>query len=370
MIKKRIAYLVLIIAIISGLQSCKKIDETENEPKDNDSPAIEKLLISEDFNWESSHEIPVKVRAKDNAGNPMQNIKFSIYTDDPEEGGKFVFSGATGNNGLFERTYEFPAYFDSLTITTTYIGLPNMVRVPITQSGVDFTFGDFRKAISTKSISSPANINSDFVYLGGYDGFGVPDYLEEEDEVITQDLLDDINNTLPENVRLDESHPQYFENQLTHNLVLLETADVYVTYVHEGAGYKNVLGFYTFNKNNPPQSPNDIEEVTIIFPNVSHQYSGGGLVSGNTVHIGQFPADTEIGWVLISNGWNGSEVTSGYNTFYSNKSFNPEGDPDLRQHSVFLNDIGRELILLGFEDLHRQGWCDHDFNDAVFYIGV
>ncbi len=41
----------------------------------------------------------------------------------------------------------------------------------------------------------------------------------------------------------------------------------------------------------------------------------------------------------------------------------------MRQHTVLLNDNGRDLLLLGIEDIRRdQSNCDNDFNDAVFYI--
>ncbi|MEL6916660.1 MAG: LruC domain-containing protein, partial [Bacteroidota bacterium] len=38
-----------------------------------------------------------------------------------------------------------------------------------------------------------------------------------------------------------------------------------------------------------------------------------------------------------------------------------------RNHMVLLYDEGRELTLLGFEDLFRDGPTDDDFNDAIFY---
>jgi len=72
---------------------------------------------------------------------------------------------------------------------------------------------------------------------------------------------------------------------------------------------------------------------------------------------------------LLANGWYNGQVNDPYYKFFSDPNFNPESTATLRQHTVLLNDLGRNLILLGIEDLKREGGnCDHDFNDAIFYI--
>jgi len=41
----------------------------------------------------------------------------------------------------------------------------------------------------------------------------------------------------------------------------------------------------------------------------------------------------------------------------------------LRHHNVLIKDDVNELVVLGFEDIRRDhSWCDHDFNDALFYV--
>ena len=150
---------------------------------------------------------------------------------------------------------------------------------------------------------------------------------------------------------------------------MIEFADVWVTFVHEGAGYRNVLGFYSYPTDNPTTSPNDIDSITIVFPNASFHGSGGGLYAGDKVKLGTFPPNTTIGFALMANGWKNGEVTDGKWIVYSNKDLNPESDPDLRQHTVLLSDNARDLLLLGIEDILRdKSYCDHDFNDAVFYV--
>ena len=55
---------------------------------------------------------------------------------------------------------------------------------------------------------------------------------------------------------------------------------------------------------------------------------------------------------------------------FSDPEYNPEADPELRDHAVLLRDDARELVLLGMEDLRRDHGSDDDFNDAVFYVTV
>jgi len=208
-------------------------------------------------------------------------------------------------------------------------------------------------------------------YLGSYTSNGTPNYLVQPGDVVTQATMDMVSNSLPESYPVPDYNPHYISSGYDTDVILNEDADVWVTFVKEGAGYKNVLGFYTYDVNNPPSSAPQPEDITIIFPNASAAGSGGGLNAGDKVHLGQFPANTGIGWVLLANAWNGSSQSVGYGQWqlYSNPDYNPESDPNLRYHNVLLNDPTNERVILGFEDIRRDyGSCDNDFNDAIFYV--
>lgn len=208
-----------------------------------------------------------------------------------------------------------------------------------------------------------------YQFLGDYTSNGTPLYLEPVDDVVSVETLEMISNAIPENYPVPDFNPQYISSGYDTDVILEDQADVYVTFVAEGAGYRNVLGFYTYDVNNPPAETPSPEDITIIFPNVSALGSGGGLLTGNKVHIGNFPADTGIGWVLLANAWYNQTVTSGLWQLYSNPDYNPESDAALRNHNVLLEDEENERVILGFEDIRRDySSCDNDFNDAVFYI--
>lgn len=209
-----------------------------------------------------------------------------------------------------------------------------------------------------------------YQFLGPYTSDGTPLYFVTSD-VVTPQTMTLISNSLPENYPVPTYNPQYISSGYQTDIIIDSLADVWVTFVSEGAGYKNVLGFYTYDLNNPPTTAPSASQITIVFPNVSAQGSGGSLVAGNKVKIGTFPAGTGIGWVLLANAWNGSSVTNGLWRLFSNPNFNPESNPSLRQHNVLLNDPDNQRVILGFEDIRRDNaGCDNDFNDAVFYVSA
>ncbi|HEY1055935.1 MAG TPA: LruC domain-containing protein, partial [Emticicia sp.] len=155
-------------------------------------------------------------------------------------------------------------------------------------------------------------------------------------------------------------------------LVIKELSDVWVTFVHEGAGWLNTLGYYTFDPAAPPTKPSDISKINIIFPNVSYKGDGGGLVTGDKVKLGRFNANTAIGFVLLANAYNSNNATigKGYYANYSQDVLNVETVKDLQRHLIVLNDPETNRMVLAFEDVSRQNTpinCDNDFNDAIFF---
>lgn len=208
----------------------------------------------------------------------------------------------------------------------------------------------------------------DFLTLGSWDSLGLPYYLEIEKDSFDDSLLNDIHTALPWTQSAPDNNPEYFDSTET-NIILIENAGLYVTYIYESAGFKNSLGFYTFDPENPPMSSDDIDDMTIVFPNTSMLNSGGSLEAGHTVYLGDFPAGTGVGFFLVSNGWKNGEVTKGLYSHYTNYDINSEIDPAIRQHTVLLKDMDRDLLVMGFEDVSRKyASCDQDFDDTVFLV--
>lgn len=318
-------------------------------------------------------------------GEAASGVLLKLWTASPSQDGEVVFKGITDRNGSLHSPYTLSQAKSSYVLEINYIGLPNYLVITrdqlidgVTIDGFDHTYeildpsqidhvSDPEDGFYVDGYSNGRIEEAVYEALGTYNANGTPDYLLEPD-VITSQMLEFINTSLPEGKPVPTYHPEYLADDAQTNLNILETADVWMTFVHEGAGYKNVLGFYTYPTDNPPQSVEDIDLIHIAFPNASLSGLGGELLPGDKVLLGRYDAGTSIGFALLANGWNGSDITGGVRQVYSHNEFNPESDPTLKQHSVLLYDDVNELFLIGLEDLNRMEGSDDDFNDAVFYI--
>ncbi|MCF2856559.1 LruC domain-containing protein [Pseudoalteromonas sp. SMS1] len=189
---------------------------------------------------------------------------------------------------------------------------------------------------------------------------GKPDDLIYTRDQYSSDFFQRISNALPE-ARVNEA---FITGDAGSTIHLNEEAEVFITFIHEGAGYKNSFGYFTFDPENPPTSPEEVQE-TIVFPNLSYPH----LTNGHRASIGTFPAGTSIGFFVAANGfWYYTGVKNWQIPYYySLSSLNPEPTEDLRQHCVLLYDEQEQEVVIGFEDLPRT-WGDNDFNDAVFSV--
>ncbi len=210
---------------------------------------------------------------------------------------------------------------------------------------------------------------TNYLTLGTWNSSGVPDYLLQND-VVSQDFLNWIRASIRDRQSVPLTHPEWLADSVVTNLYVIQSCDVFVTFINEGAGYRNTLGYYTYNVNNPPQTVADIQNtMTIIFPNASKTNSGGGMATGMKVKIGTFSPGTVIGWFLLSDGFRGGNVTDGNWRLFSNPNLNPQTNQSIKQQSLQLKDPNSGKVLLSFEDIRRDyGGCDNDFEDVVFYV--
>ena len=140
------------------------------------------------------------------------------------------------------------------------------------------------------------------------------------------------------------------------NLRLFQEAEIYVTFIHERAGYKNQFGYFTFDDTDGDGliAPEEILDQQLIFENVSED--DGTLTEGDTVKIGPFPAGTQVGFYIVANGY-----VHPKGTFYTLNELNPDNSPHMAM--VATRDGGN--VAIGIED---KPWnsSDLDFNDVIF----
>ncbi|MEY4980513.1 MAG: hypothetical protein RLZZ352_2783 [Pseudomonadota bacterium] len=196
--------------------------------------------------------------------------------------------------------------------------------------------------------------------------------------------------------------------------------DVWVTFMTEGATYRNSVGFFTWSGNalNKPNALKPVRDVDglpkladgsvlnserIVFPDASSNpvTIPNSDKSGTTVYLGKFNGGQHglgIGFMVAANAWsstgrgtspnrNGTSPNHNKdNIFYSIRGMNPEcylatctGDFLFRdQHTIMLYDeqvtgpvSGNKYrrMILGMEDQYRTGG-DHDFNDVLLAVHV
>jgi LruC domain-containing protein len=342
---------------------------------------MNELLVPSGFNFNLDREVTFEIRLKNNTDGPLSKVVVDIMTDLPENNGKVLYRGATNSSGIISGKFKALKTLNQFIINTDYIGITNNAVVAVNNNHIQLTLGGSNpqkvlfKDITTigNGYSTSANRTSSIpnkMYLGTWNNQGVPNYMEPVRDIVSSALLSRINYSLPERQPVPISHPEYIATNTASNLEITQTADVWMTFVHEGAGYRNTIGYYKYHKNNPPASTSDITNIHIVFPNLSYQNSGGGLVSGDKVHLGTCGPDSMIGFVLLADAFsiNTAQVGNGNGQYYSNDDLNPEASATLRSHNVLLWDAVEEKMIIAFEDLHRGAGSDDDFNDALFYV--
>ncbi len=191
------------------------------------------------------------------------------------------------------------------------------------------------------------------------------------------------------------------------NLVVQNSTTATVTFVDEGAGYRNSLGVYEI------AADGSVSNVQILFANASREGSGGDLISNESNVQFDVNAGAQLGFFVVSNGYgrgadnrealeglNGTyemrtvdgapasvgtpmelwyidnttgeethvQSQFGHDIFHSTGSVpvDLETNPDNYLHVVGrANAVGGDL-LLGFEDIRGGG--DNDYDDTVINI--
>jgi LruC domain-containing protein len=386
---KKIALSLLVMSVVS----CRPFDLPNNGNIDQPGlvdvkeKTMAQLVIPNGFTFETSKSVNVNIEARDNGGNILKNVAFNLFVQDRDEKDSvFLMTARTNDQGLFTSKIKLESTTERIIAVTNYVGLPpyqtvnvvgssnvklsfgseNTVRDGIVQSIEPNSGGGSQTGGSGGGLSPDATL---FTYMGTFNSDGVPSYLLKKGDAVSQDVLNVVNASLPEGRPVPTYNPEYISTSTQNNIVLKDSAEVWVTFVHEGAGYRNAVGYYSYPTNNPPLTAAAILQKKIIFPNNSFAGSGGGLKTGDKVSLGRFSAGTTISWFLVPDGWVPSQkaVSDTYHPIrYSDRNLNTFTSSAYRSHTVLLADPVRQLLLLGFEDLDRPSG-DNDFNDAVFY---
>lgn len=212
--------------------------------------------------------------------------------------------------------------------------------------------------------------------LSHYSAYGEPLALTNINDQLPSAILTNIYSMLPEGRAVN---PSFVDGSLKSNIVMdkdfVGQATVQVTFLNEGAGYRNALGYFIYDPDNPPSNFADIQQHMIIFPNASKRWEGR-MDQGDSVELGiTLTAGQALGFFVIPNGWgwrgNYGEISNSgpwQQPFYSLPNLNPEAEHK-KHHNVIFFDAQNDLFVVGFDDQNRhQG--DNDFNDLLFSVDV
>jgi len=179
------------------------------------------------------------------------------------------------------------------------------------------------------------------------------------DTEVCPTLYSRILELFPENVEITKS--VLFSDSVQKNVELTKSSDVYVTYLAEGAGYRNSVAWYSYNKLSPPSSASQLD-LHVLFPDVSSDI----LTPGDRLKLQDdpFPAGTIIGFVLIINGWQG-KVDFDRTKLYTDYQFNAN---KRQQHILFMEKTCGELILAFEDNISLTDLDDADYNDIIFTV--
>lgn len=172
-------------------------------------------------------------------------------------------------------------------------------------------------------------------------------------------LYDRILQLFPEHVKVKDQ--VLFSADAQKQILLTKESEVYVTYLSEGAGYRNTFGWYTYDKDSPPSSASALQ-LNILFPDVSRFV----LKPGDRLKLGEgkFKAGSVVGFFLIVGGWEEGFINHNKPKVYTDFKFNPDG---AQQHVLFQEKTCGDIVL-AFEDLPIDGVSDGDYNDMLFTV--
>ncbi len=311
-------------------------------------------------------------------------VSFEVYGENPLEtqGGLLVkksnlspiFTGITNGRGEYMLSRLLPEQAGDLYVYSSYIGVPSLLYGRIANGTADFKeVEQSRDDAETKALLGWSD-NFPYLKLGGWNSLGKPDYITKKEDV-SSSILKAINQAFPE---WKSAASEYRKRT---DIYVQKDAQIWVSMLHSGSLFDNVLGYFSYKGDIKDVDPASIKEI-IAFPRASIvRLLSSGLKAGEAVQLkyynpetGQlentFPQGTSIGWVLRSDGYNllNRTVSDGKFRFYSYPEWNPESGN--KSHTVLFKKDN--FVVVGFEDLPNERINllkgDGDCNDLMFHV--
>ena len=367
------------------------------------------------FDFSTSNDVTVSI----DYGLSNYQIIFEIYDEDPliiDQDGivtlinkEPVYRSITDEAGKFNHEITIPSAVKDVYLYSDYIGVVPCVKVPVVNDEITFNQKEYlaAKSNSTRALTGEGRLYPDgYKVLGDWSQNGMPSYLAGRMNDIPANFLYAIRKIFSDTngQEFPNAHPDFFSNPKNMDIHVTKATAINLAFLSSGAGYNNVVGYYTYPTNNPPQTTEDIKNPVIAFPRITSVFGSSPLFSGDYVELkywneetqsfeDKFPAGVSVGWFLLSDAFGGDYSGSNKGNiredlahtaaFYSTANalrrlptdagkmeFFNTIDKGLPRSVALMHDPEtKHMISLTFED--RMGsQYSNNYYDASFYIHI
>lgn len=335
------------------------------------------------------------------------------------------FAGFADDNGVLSATVTIPSHVSNLWIHTDQYGLPANAEAAVEDDFINFSYKQFTKATTraaaTRSVENiqvwpyPEGANYNVYTLHRWEdrygtiidengliseGSVTADVIhaiqkalwygkdQKPDRVYNDELLSDVLGVINTELKEDGINAQ-------GQPVKYESAEVWMTFLSEGAWNHDTFGYYIYKTDNPPKSREEAKKLKkfIVFPNTSiagsvpfesskpskktrYPITDAPCAPNTKVQLlyvddegnisKHFPTGYSIGYFVVSKS-DGVELKAdtkfaiNFNDIiYSDKALNTDSKP---RTVSFMTPDG--VAIYGFED--KYSW-DHSYEDVLFTI--
>ncbi|MFW5706037.1 MAG: hypothetical protein ACOCX8_03455, partial [Bacteroidota bacterium] len=131
-------FLFAIVAVV--FTACKK--DVKDQPDPNPNPAMEELVIPDNFNWETTRDLKLKVAVETSTSTAAKS-KISVFRGDPAADGIFMVSGSASAGADFVTELRIPAYLDQLYLQCeSPFGGKQVTPIEVNDDLINYTFTD------------------------------------------------------------------------------------------------------------------------------------------------------------------------------------------------------------------------------------
>lgn len=287
--------------------------------------------------------------------------------------------GFTNEDGSYSMKSSLPASVREVYIYSPYFNVPTLYRAGVSgdeiratidfNSAVDLSTITMTKAVSSRPIGWETIKKNIPLRLADWNTAGTPQNIGDEEAMVIDEMVNRyISKYLPEGI--DNKGAYTDSPDIT---LYKETSKVTFYYAGGRTKAKSVFAYYCYPQNaTVDQIREAARHACVIFANVSPEpvlKSGAAMrlkyiTPAGEVTEDNFPAGTNIGFLLWNNGWFGGNSNFANDVFYSTKKLN-KNEFSCTALLKIKDDKGNEHNMVGFEDWPGG---DKDYNDVIFAI--